>query len=354
MSVRIEVDGLAYEQWTGMSLNMGVTNFAPSFALDLFDEWSREKQEWPIREDQVVQLFIQDELYITGMIQRVDSMISPDDLQLSVQGQSYTADLLTGHPFTKNVTWAAETRLSTVLNDILEGYSVQADFSQDPELAGLVIKTKLGIDRRDPIVEILERLAYKYSLLFLANQHGEMVVLRSQALAESSAYGEVRMLTDRPLRRGYSGDATKRFSRYTVLAANTSRQGTQARQAVLGQNAVYDDPGTARPKHKIILAGADTDVATLRLSARYHAAVAAGQSQKVRIEQLGVLDVNGLPIRPGNLVAVSEPYYRRDPAGEGLLLVDTMNVRLSAEDGLVSTLQLVNPNTYGTEYVEPL
>jgi prophage tail gpP-like protein len=94
-TVRVIIDGKELTGWEGVSIEMAVDHIADAISVDGPWDWARKDLRAAVRPFgfQPLQVFIDDDLYLTGRVDKVGPKLSSDDRAINVQGRSLTGQL---------------------------------------------------------------------------------------------------------------------------------------------------------------------------------------------------------------------------------------------------------------------
>ncbi len=71
--VQLHVSGQIFGGWTQIEVNLSMATIAGSFSLELTERWAEQTEPRPIRPGEPCQVFVNDQLVITGYVDDVAS-----------------------------------------------------------------------------------------------------------------------------------------------------------------------------------------------------------------------------------------------------------------------------------------
>jgi len=208
--VRIIIDGKELSGWTGCSISMAVDQGADAFSVD--GPWDPERQELRAAFRpfgyQRVQLYLDEDLYLTGFIDKIAPAISASDRKVNVQGRSLTGQLdcsIFGDLEFYNLT------LAQIARKLCKpfGVSVRAD---NDSAAIPEARAEYG----QGVFDFLNSLAAPRNILLNCSYKGELVLTWGNALVGRDPVARL-IEGEWPIESvSAEYDSTKRFSLYRV------------------------------------------------------------------------------------------------------------------------------------------
>ncbi len=244
--VALRVKGRKFTGWTGVSIGMAIDQVADTFSLSMPYDPARNDLRQAFRPFgyERVEVRLDDELMITGTVDKVEAATGADDRTLSVEGRSLTGPLVDcGILGDLEFSGLA---LSTIARKVCGpfGIVVRADNDTGP----------IDIARAEygqTVADFLLSLAGPRNLFLNSSYDGKLVISWARALAQRPAVAAL-VEGERPLLSvSASFDGTRRFSKY--------RRATQFAGAVdiMGEAV---DSGVSVYRPNLAAAGdADTD-----------------------------------------------------------------------------------------------
>lgn len=333
--ITLAVAGQLFSGWEGVTITRSIDTCADAFALTApFDPDRKEmREQFRPFGYQNCMLYIGKEKILMGNIEKIEPVISENDVIITVQGRSLTGFLVdcyaeaTGHEFT-----------GRTLGGIAEWFC---------NLYGISIETPDGdtdaiaetrIEPGQKVFEYLNQLAQGKGMLLSSDSGDNLIIRRSKPEGKSVAAiveGESPFL-------GGSGsyDGTQRFSRYKVLLqqdGNPDIEGT------------VEDMGIPcyRPKVEV---GTDVDGKDAKIAAKWRRTMALAESVGLSVS------VSGWRAPGGKIWNKSDPITLKAPSlmiyRESPFTVAGVTLRIDETQGRVADLRLVLPQTYTTDMPE--
>jgi len=260
--VGLRLAGQDFTGWTGVSIGMAIDQVADTFSLSLPYDPANSRLRGVIRPFgyEPVEVRLDDELLLTGRVDKIDAAVSAGERMLTVEGRSLTGTLVDC-----GIEGALEysgLALSTIARKICQpfGVAVRADNDTNPiEIA----RAEYGQSPAD----FLNSLAAPRNLFLNSSYDGKLVISWARTLVQRPAVATLIEGQHPILAVNASFDGTHRYSKYL--------QATQFAGAVdiVGQ-ATDGGVNVYRP-HLAAVGDTDTDPGATARRARTAALVGA-------------------------------------------------------------------------------
>lgn len=329
--VRLRVAGREFAGWTGVSISMTIDQVADAFSLSLPYDPARAELRAAFKPFgyQPVQVYLDEDLLITGRVDKVEAKSDAGDRSLTVQGRSLPGALVDcGIEGPLEFSGLA---LSTIARQVCRSFGVQVRADNDTAPIE-VARAEYG----QAAAEFLMSLASPRNLFLNSSHDGKLVISWARTLASLPPVAALVEGQGQVLSVSADFDGTARFSKY-----KTASQYAGAPD-IIGQVA---DPAIAvyRPR---LLAVSDTDADPGRTAARARAAAIAG-SLSVSVTLAGWRRPDGghweerqavTLLAPGTLLVIEAKY-----------IIAGLTLRIDENEGKVAELRLVLPELYAGE-----
>lgn len=215
--VRLEVGSWAYSNWTSATFSRSIETCASAFTVSGSRSFPFEQNQVGFRPGDVVRLYLDDELAMTGYIDSVDM-----DHQgtISVSGRSKTGQLVDCSALTFSI---KKTTFKQAAEILAAPYSVAVQGETGPKLP------RLNVQRGDTVWAALDKRAAKAGLLLMDTRTGDLLITRAGTLRATTTIGP--SCTSSKVQFTMSG----RFKRYEVkgvVANDPFPVGTEAVDAL--------------------------------------------------------------------------------------------------------------------------
>jgi len=346
--IALEVNGEPYQLFTDASMEIRMDSLCRRFS---FSATRTGTLPFPLKGGESCRVLVDDQVALTGHIEKIDVNYSSTDHTIAVQGRDRTADLLdsslgaistfSSHPTLKQ-------SVELVVKHLGLGLKVYDNVGEPQGKTTDLPAPEPGQNA----FEFLEKLARMRQVFLTSDQYGNILITR--ATASALAPERLRNVVDRDDNNILSGsvsyDLTGRFYRYAVASALnplTSAASSITPDQVANQSNTAID-AQVRVGRQLILAPKASASGSVNASrAAWEANVRKARSRVYSVVVDG-FTVDGKLWSVNELVEVEDDF-----AGiHGRMLINSVEYRFN-EAGSLTTLSMVNQNAYTLELSEP-
>ncbi len=335
----LKVLGREFAGWTRLEVVASLENAARSFSFEAAERWSGEVSPLRIRPGSDAEVFLGEDLVVSGYIDSLDVSYAGREHVVSVAGRSRTADLV-DCAAVAGKSWR-NTKIEAIAKDLAATYNVTVKAEVD---TGDPIK-RHKTQRGETVYDAIERMARLRALLVTDDPDGSLLLTRAGSFAETVAGVVVfsqtgttdattaLVLGENILAGSAVFDVSERFSEYRVkgqLAGDDLNFGE-----VLQTDGESEDTDIERTRILLLDAEARADKARCKLRAAWEAATRYGKSLRLSYVVQGWRQGDGRLWEPNQLVTVVDDYAGID----GEFLAIEVAYRLD-EGGSFTTIQL--------------
>jgi len=210
----LAIEGENYAGWKSLRVTRGLERASADFELSVSERWALLDNAWQIMPGNTCEIYLDDELVLTGYVDRYGPSYSKDSHDVVCTGRSKTCDLVdssitnTDGQF-KNLTPGQMARMLAAPF----GIEVVSDYDGEPI-------PDAQVQQGETCFALLERVSRLQEILLTDDQDGRLVLTRAGAGQCSSVIEQgVNILI-----ASAEHDDSERFSEYIVLA---QRPGTK-------------------------------------------------------------------------------------------------------------------------------
>lgn len=290
--VVLVVGGQPHYGWKEVDIDRSIENGAWSFELIMTQRWSTTA-EVPINKDQKVELFLGDELLITGWIDSVEETIGAKEHGIRVVGRSTTADLIDcsieGREF-KNLT------MKQIAAQLCQPFSIGIVDDVKDNTPFKLVRIASG----QPIYEFLEGLARIRAARLVPTPNGNLAIIRAEKKVAATA-----LVLGKNIEKITRVDSQEsQFSEYTVLAQQTEALFSVDDNVI--PHATVKNSHVKRHRPTVVQSDNPADIAGCRARAEWMRNTQFGRSQPIHITTSTWEQSEGKPSWPLNyLVDIS-------------------------------------------------
>ena len=369
--VTIKVGGKTYGGWKSVSIQIGMDQISRIFGLSVTDTFPGNTDFHRLRNGDLVQLFIGDDLVCTGYITRVDVHYDGKNVEVKVTGQSKTVDLVECCPVAKygvaaksdENAWKgvvigkggqkAEVPPSAVHTTSWKNLKTSEIMASLAAPYGVAVHstgevgdklTNHTIVPGETVKESINRLITKDNLVVMDDEAGDLVIVDVGNEGECSDALELgkNILTGKA-----AFDSSKLFSRYVVLGQHSGTD-TDFGRSASEDKGIVDSTLVSRPRLRVIKDQGQSAKMTCGRRAdfekRYHEALYQSATYSVQ----GWRQSNGCLWKVNSFVQIDDKLLLK----EGCFLITKVSFSLSSS-GLLTTLEVCPAEGYTRDGYTP-
>ena len=334
--VSIKVGGQSISGWTGVTIEQAIDNCADAFSISApFDPDRKDLRErFKPFGYQPCEVYIDDQLIITGRIEKVELADSADGQTLIVQGRNSTGVIVdcyideVGYQFNG-------LRLADVLIKLVRPYGIKVIYLNNTNPIH-----ECAAKPGQKIFDFLAKLSESFGLFLSSDELGRLVLSYPPKAAKTPVASIVAGQS--PYIGGSASyDGSTRFSRYKIIASD------------YGAKPVADwtdDPGVPIYRHSVeTIEGATPS--ERRRAARHKRALALARSASITVSVSGWRDGNGTLWKKGKTITLLAPALM--VYTETAFVVAGVTLKIDESDGRIADLRLVLPQTYADKMPKP-
>ncbi len=370
----LEIAGRAFRDFVGITVTRSLEEIAGSFDLDLYDggrvaralqQHQAQEVAEAVRQGQACTIRIDGEAVLIGHIDDAKVSWTGDAMRFAFTGRDRTGDLVDGAAAPGGPAEFRGLTLTEIAQRICQPYGITVRADTD---VGAAIPV-FSLDASETALSALEKAARQRAVLLVSDGVGGLLLTRggaSRGPAPLQVPGNVQQATAtfswrerfrdyyvKGQTRGAGGnratDSTaSELTAATPPAAAATRPAVRERAGIVMTGHARDEEVT-RHRPTVQLAKTQSGGASVQTQAEWRMRVARAKSEALAYRLLDWRAGDpGKLWRPNELVAVTDPF-----AGiSGDMLVSSVAYRL-AEEGAVTELELVGPEAYDLEPIEP-
>lgn len=332
--VSLQVNGLAYGGWKAVRVTRGIECISGSADLQVSDRWAGQRKPWPIYEEDECKVLIDDEILITGFVDRRSVSYSADDHSLGVSARDRTSELVDCSAVLDK--WEfRNTDLLKFAKKLCEPYGIEVTLNGTAQKI-----VRLCIDPGDSVFEALERACRMTGYLAMSDGQGGLVLTRPGSSKVTTALIEGKNI----LAASGDFDATNRFRTYLVLGQHRGTDEDTAESAA-HISAFAEDENVRRVERTLVIrpeGSLTTEQAKQR--AQWEATVRAARGDLVVVTVQGWTMGNGEVWPINALVHLKSPFLAID----GEMLISQATYTLD-DGGTTTQLTLVRPDAFNPQ-----
>lgn len=294
--VRLIVGNQDWGGWKTYRIGLGMQQLAGSFDLLLTERWAGQAVRRELPEGAPCRLYYDDELLITGYIDRVNPSYNAQDHSLNVSGRDKTADLVDcSAPATQ---WIGR-GLVDVARELCAPFGITVIDQANANAPFKSLKPNDG----ETVFEMLDQAARIRGVLLITDGRGNVLITR----AGRSRSHDALILGENIAQASGNRDLTDVFSRYT-LKGQAKGDDDDFGETVATVKAQANDSRIKRHRPLTLIADGPLDAAAARERVTWERNVRWGRSQAITYTLNNHRQSNGALWRPNSLTRVQDQY----------------------------------------------
>lgn len=333
------VNGTSYDVTESLSLHFSIEELAPSFDATYSERTEDNQDPVQIVEGDAIEITVDDEVVLTGYVDRVGEVDSGTSHDLTIRGRAKTSDLV-DCSYESRDTQLNGKSIEQIGTLVCAPYGIAARL--DPALSAhadfLTLRKPIArftVAYGETPFEALTRAARLKGLLLTTNAVGDLLFTRPASVPSLSLLR--RGLVDR---WSYDGDAQGRYSDYYFTAQNPGTDTHSGKSSTHVKTSVKDS-GVKRSRKLALLPEHHATTAELQQRAVWERNTRAAQSQRLGVNVQGWSGLGGL-WQPNQLPRVINEVLGIDDN----LLISAVDLTIDNNGGRMAALQLVGRGAY--------
>lgn len=330
MTLRLTIDGTAYEGWINATVDRGLDDFAHGFDLNYLDKWSDAAGPWPIEGGDLCTVSWGSEVLITGRVERPRKRVTSDAWSLDAAGRSLTGVLVKSSAVHETGYWTGRTA-TQIASDLCAPYDIRVTAN----LPDTEKFPRFAIREGETVHDALDRLCKIRAYLPRTLPSGDVELFVSNAPGVERT-PVIVLDVDSAIERDWSDDTTKRHSEYHVRATGVGTPEESQAQAVATDSGVdYYCP-------LVVVGDAPASSEQAALRAQWECNTRSGRGESLVYTFQDPINLAGRVYGPTQRYRVKDTYLGVD----AVLMCSHSRLQVG-EKGVTCTVSLVHPEAYG-------
>lgn len=299
---KVIIDGQKYLGFKDISVSYGVTKMQRNFSIGHSVKMNGFEIINPIKTQSKVEIFIDDEKILTGIVEDVESSYNINNHSLTAEGRS-NGKLVDSSIIQKQYSQRDFVKLlRLVLDD--NGYSAIKIVNDLEKPALMATNEEIRTDENDTIFSFIDKYSQRLQVFVYTDADGDLVVsTEGFEGAGGSLISEIDGRNNNILEASYRETIANRFSIIEVYAQELGYK----KISVYQKGSATDNEITDQ-RRKIVIAGKATSKDVLDLIAKFHVTANKAKGRTYRVKVVGHYTGrnNGLLWQPNTIVSVKD------------------------------------------------
>lgn len=327
--VRLRVNGRDFSGWTSVKIDMSLEDAVSSFAVVVSGVYATSAGF--IREDDDLEVWVGDDLLITGVVDDLELGGDADTASVSITGRSRLRDLVDcSAPLGA---WRGM-KLLALIKTLVAAYGI--DVVDECGVGDTVIRSH-RTEEGEALFDALDRLSRDHAFIVTDDSSGRIVL--TQAGKGGLVVGD-KVVRGTP---GYLSGNAKRSCGERFSAIVCKGQSIGDADVEVNAQGAAEDVGVRRFRQLIVRPERGVSSKSAAKRARWEVATRAAKALEYTCSLRGWRDAQGRLWRKNTLVEVLDGFARIYGAA---LLVVSVSLSLDTEGGRVTALRLVPPEAF--------
>lgn len=354
MSLQIEVNGVAYENFTTSTVRIALDSISGSFD---FSAVSTEGRALPFSNGDACKIIVDGSQVLNGYIEKISYSYSANEHSISISGRDKTADLIDST--TNGIKLSPPLSLVQVIQAALDDIGA-TDISVSEETPTddfNKAEEKISASVAENAFEFCEKLARKRQVLLTRDGNGGINITQGSGVDSGAAVQNMIDSIDDSnniISGSISYDLTERFSRYIVksqlnpVALNFAGV-TPAKEIVSQENKPVVDETMRAGRQLVIKAENSSSSEQAKLRAEWSANIRKARGRVYSCTVSGFTNSVGNVYAPNQLIQVSDEFCEINAK----MLLNSVEFSFDITAGSIASLEFVDSNAYTLELTEP-
>lgn len=333
----LKIDGKSYVGWKSIDATISMENLSGQFSVEISDNIANGNK--PVRALPTIrpglecEVYINDQVIITGYIDKVMPVISAENHTIVVQGRDKTGDLV-DCSMTESTNQYLGLKIDQITKRICSPFGIPVKLGDGAD-AGAIFDNFL-IEQGSTCFEAIQKLCYMRQLLAISDGRGGLLLTKSGT--EKITTGLFQGVNIKQGEASY--DFSERFS-YYICKGQKQGDDNSTPETVANNSGAYTDEVVPRYRPLLVIAEGQADISTCTKRAKWEGAIRRGKSRRFTITVNGwslgaesIWEINKLVQLKSELLGVDDT-----------LLISQVNFKLD-NNGEITVLTLTSPESF--------
>jgi len=329
-NLSLNIDGIAYEGWTAVSVSLSMENLSGSFQLSMTDPDGSGATR--IRPNDPCTVLINGQIVITGYVDKVTPSFDESSHQLVVTGRDKAGDLVDSSVVNGTGQYNNQ-KLDAIIRKVAEPFGINVE----SKVSTKKLET-FNVDQGATGLETIQKLAKKGGFLVISDGKGGIQITRSGSESMETALVQGQNI----LAANCEYDASKNYSEYHVKGQKQGKD-TDTVKRIAHNKAIVENEFVNRYRPLLIIDDGQSDETSVKDRARWEASIRRAKATKAEITVVGwqenpgtgaIWGINKLVKVESSLLGIND-----------MMLISSVNFTLD-ENGELARITVTPPAAY--------
>lgn len=349
--ILINVEGIDFIDFDNIVVNKSMITLGGEFTFTVLSDVSFI---FPFNGGEVCTVSIDNEVIITGFIDKITRNYSTGSHTATISGRDRTSDIgdstLTAIDDLKNIDITLKSLIEYVLKNI--GTNIQVI----DETGGIKSFNKaedvISVEPGDNAFEFINKWARKRQVLLTSNSEGNLIITKNVNAKESQTFQNIadNALSNNILTGSIDTDISDRFFTYQVVSQPASSSSfTFGPKDTAGTEGLFIDETQRSGRQIVIVSETPSSKPELDDRAKWEADMRRSQSNQIRITVQGHSNDLGQTYKLNKLVTVVDDFLGIDDA----FLIEEITYTMDNNSGNLTEFKLVDKDSFTLVLLTP-
>jgi prophage tail gpP-like protein len=338
--IKLLVNGKQYAGWKSARVTRGIETVSGTFELSYTDRWTGQAKPWAIYEEDECTVSLDEQIVITGHVDKREVSFNESDHSLSVSGRDRTGALVDCSASLKKWEFHS-TPLLTLAKELCKPLGVPVVLAANVKPAKPPEKTT--IDPGDSAFDALEKACRIAGVLPVSDGLGGLMLMRPGSTRTTTALTEGQNIKS----ASATFDATGRFHTYKVLGQHKGSDKLNGAQAAHVAGTATDANVRRSERTHIVRPEGNVTPEQAKRRAQWEATTRAVRGDVVTVVVQGWTQSDGTLWPINAIVPVLSPTL----GIFGNMLITQTVFSVDANSGTLTQLSLRRPDAFDPEPV---
>jgi prophage tail gpP-like protein len=344
--ITIKLDNKILEGFDNISVTRNIESLCGTFSFNAF---SQKNIILPFNPSQSCNILVDDQLFLTGIIDRVFTGYTDSSHTYNINGRDQTS-MIVDNSIEGNINFSSPVNLAEIIQALVGDFETQISvfvpaFS---EIEDFKQEELTGGDEAENLFEFIEKLSRQRGILIRTNEEGNIILEKGQGSKyKVKLLNEINGTSNNILEGSLDRDHSQRFKRYKAHSQTNMSSGIKSNPDY-NVTGIFTDTGENVLQDKFLEVEAEiSGNSSSNLSrAEWESKIRAARSEIFSCKLEGFIAENVDGVKDfwavNRLIDVKDDFLGINKT----MLIKDINFNYSNNEGAATSMQLVDKNAY--------